>query len=228
MNTYQKGFASVILILAVLVIAGAGVWWAMQSTRQPDIQQPAVAPTANEQKTDTPIQQANLSTEEMIRKALIATTNDPKRQKSYEQVEISVELSGERYVLFQQVTYTTFAGPTAQILDKQAQKIIGSLPAGGITDVSQGRIVVSDQDVCYYGINQPACKPIEGAKLLGNDTYDPNGEEVYPYLLADIQKTNTSFTISVFDKKTQPKSEAEYNAGIKAKKIRELTFQLPQ
>jgi hypothetical protein len=240
----SRGFINPLWLLViplVIVVAGA-VFWMQKSSSQVSLEQVNIgaetssttpaqiaeeeAARRNEeyreaQKTDPTIQ--------AIRKYLVASAIDPRDKQGAQEVEIDLLLRGERYVLFRRVTYTTVGGPMPQIFDKQMGKIIGSLPVGGEVNIPEGILVVSSRALCLYAIDQPTCKELVGTRLAGNETYDPYGEAAYPgypVVLADVQQTPSQFTISVFDKATQPKSVEEMNAGIKAKKIREITIQL--
>lgn len=239
----HQGFINPLWLLVIpLIIAVAGAAFWMQKGSSQELQEQSsisaeISSTTPEQIAEEENSRRNEEywdaqktdpTIQAIRKYLVASAIDPRDKQGAQEVEISLELKGERYVLFQRVTYTTF-GPMAQIFDKQTGRVIGSLPVGGEVSIPQGILVVSSQGACLYAVDQPTCKELVGARLSGNETYDPYGEAAYPgypIVLADVQQTPAQFTISVYDKTTQPKSVEEMNAGIKAKKIRELTFQL--
>jgi len=233
---FRKGFINPLwlVVALVIIIGGGGVvyWYTQQPAPRSAVQQPIILPIAEEAKIDAEeeqrakeyneaiaVQQTD-PTIQAIRKALIASTTDLQRQDYYKEVEVATSTEGQRYVLFYLITYRTI-GPPDSIFDKQTGQIIGSLPEGRDLEVVRGRVVISRQDICYYYIDQPACKPIPGARLSGNEVY-PYGFDwpVFPH----ASTTESILTVGVYDR--DPATQNAKGLG-ETTEIRTKTFTLP-
>lgn len=253
MNTH-KGFINLLwLVVALVVIIGGGAaWWANQK-QAPQIEnlQPVQSPVVKEEaKAQPQAEQTQLSkdlagiTPQFVDAQSSGITStltkvkkdvidlfvskyklDPTRAQS--QSYINITSLGSRYITgeFYVTDELSGAGKTTSvsILDAVTGEEV-TISGDPVLHNATTAVFATDQDLCTYKLDTPACVPLPGAKLSGQETYA--SYQGLGGISTVATHTAMSFTIQTFLPDPDPK--ALLNSDDPKKKSRELTFQLPQ
>lgn len=241
MNT-SKGFINPLWLLVVLVVivlgGGAAYWYTQQpasresggsvesqmnerSQLAADVAEIDPFFVADEGELDGSLRLKLSKLEKDIRAAV-----DP--QNDMTEISMWIQAVGKRYIAF---GFATASGQAdTQIIDVVTGKIVGKIPhsSDGFY-AARSYFAITRQDICVYKLDTPTCVPLQGASLSGSEIYGDNehmGGIFDPELT--LTQTDTSFTITTFKFEADPRGTPEEGYPYKLKKVRELTFALPQ